>query len=666
MSDASTQQSIESMKQATQAILKDEIKHLHLVPPVAIKLLQLTNNEDTNVDSLARVIETEPTLAANILKHINSVSYALPNPITSISRAVAMLGFASVRRLALDLLLFTRLGQKKSSTHFNFLHFWQHSLYVASLSRRIAIAINHPDPDLIYTGGLLHDIGKVVLESHGLTSYGDFICSVASERYSCIKEERNFFGVSHTDIGLIFCMEWQLPTSITAMVAFHHDLSSVTSEFTKFNVEIAIVSFANYVAWVQGISLAVTGHPNLGSEVFECFELNQIDLDPILQQVDQDLQSTQEFYGIELPNLASLRATLVKTTIGLSQLSDSSQNGIFDNQSSKHSASYLTIPHHSLNPTDFIPETLEAIKAEFHFDRCILFTIEPKHRCLVTSFCWPPAAFSSNAQPIILDINQLSGSFLKGLREKQAVIINRELEAKNPLFDQLSVDEFLITPVLKHTQLIAVLYADCGQSKLPMSSRLTREIAPIAYELGIALFNAKQYGQEQKHAQFDHLTQLYNKRMINNYLSELFHEPYDKLSHVAIGFLDLDKFKSLNDSCGHQAGDDALKIVAEILRNLTRPGDLIGRYGGEEFLFVLRETSKEGAYGYAERIRAEIERRGHIMSQRFRGHQITVSIGIAFYNQRYTDYLMMIDAADQAMYSAKHQGRNRVVLQIDE
>ena len=129
-----------------------------------------------------------------------------------------------------------------------------------------------------------------------------------------------------------------------------------------------------------------------------------------------------------------------------------------------------------------------------------------------------------------------------------------------------------------------------------------------------------------------------------------------------MGFADIDRFKLFNDSCGHQAGDDALKIVADILRNLTRPGDFIGRYGGEEFLFVLKNTDEAGAYGYAERIRSEVERRGKIMSQRFDGHLLTVSIGVSLYNRHYTHYADMIEAADQAMYRAKSEGRNRIVI----
>jgi len=652
----------ELIKKAARSILKDEIKHLQLVPSVAIKLLKLTNDDNARIEHLSLIIETEPVLAAKILKQVNSAAYALPNKITSISRAVTMLGFSSVRQLAINLLLYNKLIQQGSKRAFDLLFFWQHCLYVASLSRRIAVALKYPDPDLVYTGGLLHDIGKIVLETYGRVTYSDFIHSMGKSGHSTIEEERRFFGITHTEMGHVFCLEWQLPPSITAIVAFHHNQPTETSSYAKYKTEIAIVSFANYIAWIQGIGSAThDSHSKLQSAVLETINIDQLDLEALLQQVDQDMKITREFYDIQLPGLTTLRATLVKATINLSQISEDNPFSAVD-MSGRKPSSCLTAPHHSLNPDDFIPRTLEAIQDEFCFDRSIMFTIDPKRRCLIASYCWPTSILPTALQPFEIDMSGISGLLLTCLREKKAVIVNTAIERDNPILQRLNTSEFIAVPVLHHNRLSGVLYADNSQSKKPMREPLLPEIMPIAYELGIAMFNAKQYDQQKKHAQIDHLTQLFNKRMLTNFLTEIFQGDESKLANIAIGFVDIDKFKLFNDTCGHQAGDDALKIVADILRSLTRPGDFIGRYGGEEFLFVLRNTDAKGAHGYAERIRSEIERRGKLMSQRFHGHLLTVSIGVSMYSADYTNYTDMIEAADQAMYRAKEEGRNRIVM----
>lgn len=655
----------ELINKAAHAILKGEIKRLHLISSVAIKLLQLTNNDDTRIEQLTLLIETEPVLAAKILKQVNSAAYALPNKITSIKRAVNILGFSTVRQLAVNLLLFNRLIQQNSKRTFDLLFFWQHCLYVASLSRRIAVALNHPDPDLIYTGGLLHDIGKLVIENHGRMTYSDFISSISKSGHSTIEEEHRFFGITHTEMGHVFCLEWQLPTSIIAIVAHHHNLPAEISSYSKYKTEIAIVSFANYVAWIQGIGSAnYDCHPKLQQTILETIDTDQLNLETLLQQVDQDMKATQAFYDIELPGLTTLRATLVKATINLSQIGSDKQHTAVDEPSKKSSAC-LTTPHHSLNPDEFIPWTLEAIQNEFSFDRCIMFTIDPKRRSLVASHCCPEPTLPGQLQAFDIVISGLSGSLLTCLREQKPVIIDTKKEPDNPIAKRLYTTEFLAAPVLHHSRLIGVLYADNSKSKRPLHMAILPEIMPIAYELGIAMSNARKYEQQKKHAQVDHLTQLFNKRMLSNYLTEIFAGDESKLANIAIGFIDIDKFKQLNDTCGHQAGDDALKIVADILRSLTRPGDCIGRYGGEEFLFVLNNTDAKGAYSYAERIRAQIERRGTILSKRFNGHRLTVSIGVSMYSPHYSHYSDMLETADQAMYIAKNQGRNRVVMQAD-
>ncbi|MGZ4954898.1 MAG: HDOD domain-containing protein [Methylobacter sp.] len=651
--------------EAARSILKDEIKHLNLVPSVAIKLLKLTNDDNARIESLSLIIETEPVLAAKILKQVNSAAYALPNKITSIHRAVNMLGFSTVRQLAINLLLYNKLVQQDSKQAFDLLFFWQHCLYVASLSRRIALALGHQDPDLVYTGGLLHDIGKIVLETHGRVTYSDFITSMDKSGHSSIEEERLFFGITHAEMGHIFCLEWQLPTSIMAITACHHNQPAETSSYAKYKTEIAIVSFANYIAWIQGIGSAThDSHSKLQSAVLEVINIDQLNLEALLQQADQDMKITREFYDIQLPGLTTLRATLVKATINLSQISTNKPHAAVDT-SSKKSSSCLTAPHHSLNPDEFIPRTLEAIQDEFSFDRSIMFTIDPKRRCLIASYGWPESILPAQLQPFEIDMSGIFGLLLRCLREKKAVIINTKLEPHNQIIQRLNTNEFIAVPVLHHNRLVGVLYADNSLSKKPMHEQLLPEIMPIAYELGIAMFNAKQYNQQKKHAQLDHLTQLFNKRMVNNVLTDIFQGDDTKLANIAIGFVDIDKFKLFNDTCGHQAGDDALKIVADILRSLTRPGDFIGRYGGEEFLFILRNTDQKGAYGYAERLRSEIERRGKIMSGRFHGHLLTVSIGVSMYSTDYTHYNDMIEAADQAMYRAKNEGRNRIVMQPD-
>ena len=645
---------LQSLRDATDAILKNEVKHLPLVSSVALKLLELTNDDLANFADLTHIIETEPTLAAKTLRHVNSAAYGLNHKVTSVHRAVNLLGFSAVRQLAIDLLFYDKLIKRTVSKAFDPLFFWQHCLFVAILSKKIAQCVQHPNPDLVYTAGLIHDIGKVVLESFGKVSYSDFLQTLNNTNSAQLENERRFFGISHAELGYVFCLEWQIPEAIAAVVACHHAKEHDLNAFSAYHLEIAIIAFANYVAWMQGIgSVHDEGHAQLEEHVLATLPLAQLDLDAILQAVDQEMQKTREFYGIHFPSVTKLRATLVRTTLNLSQLR-------LPEASANQPSTSLTLPHQSLNPDEFVPNTLAAIQAEFRLDRCLLLDIDAKRRCLSTLYICPANCITS--QSFALDPEHIAGKFLHCLRDKSAEIINSVADPNNPFTKQLGAQEFLIVPVSCHNRLIAMLYADNVNSSRPLAPTLPKLILPIVYELGIALQHAREYAVQKKCAQIDPLTQLFNKRMIEECLTQIFQQDPVKITQLAVGFIDIDHFKSFNDVCGHQAGDDVLKIVADIFRSLTRPTDFIGRYGGEEFLFVLKNTDIHGAYAYAERLRAAIERRGKLMSKRFHGHALTVSIGVALYTPEYMNYPELVHAADQAMYKAKSSGRNKVIM----
>ncbi|MFA5982949.1 MAG: GGDEF domain-containing protein [Methylococcaceae bacterium] len=650
---------IAEIKMAASSILKQDIGHLQLVPSVAIKLLKLTNDSKTQLNDLSKIIETEPALAAKVLKIVNSAIYCLPHKITSIKRAVNFLGFSAVRRAALDLLFYNQFINYRSTQAFNTLFFWQHCLFVAALSRNIANSLGHQDPDLVYTAGLLHDIGKIVLETSGQLTYSDFINSIGAAGKASPEEEQRFFGITHTEIGHVFCLTWKLPASITAVVSSHHTTPSL-SFYSAYKTEIAIVAFANYIAWIQGLgSVSEQAYTHLDGDVLNLIDINSLNLDNLLQLVDQEMQTTQEFYGIEFPSLGKLRATLVKTSISLSLVGSNDQP---QQTSVLGFSEKLTIPHRSLNPDDFVPWTLAAIQQEYALDRLVLLNIDPKHRSFYPAYHWPNDLQVPDLKAYYINIDSLTGSLLNCLREKKPGHIQNKNETDKKLLQHFNSPEFIITPVLQQERLIGLIYGDNWLSKKPLLLRQAQEILPLAAELGIALSNAKLYNLEKQRAQYDPLTQIYNRRMIDDFLTKLFRQPESQRIHTAIGFIDIDKFKIFNDLCGHQAGDDVLKIVADTIRCLTRPGDFVGRYGGEEFLFILNKTEKNGAAHFAERIRLEIERRGNIMKPRFKNQGLTVSLGVALYHPKYRSPEEFVEVADQAMYQAKNKGRNRVII----
>ncbi|HJU89081.1 MAG TPA: diguanylate cyclase [Gemmatimonadaceae bacterium] len=164
----------------------------------------------------------------------------------------------------------------------------------------------------------------------------------------------------------------------------------------------------------------------------------------------------------------------------------------------------------------------------------------------------------------------------------------------------------------------------------------------------------------QRMAVTDGLTGLYNRRHLEERLHEMFEHSQRLHEPLSVAMFDLDHFKSVNDSHGHQAGDEVLRQLAQLLKNAARDIDRVGRYGGEEFMIILPGTVLDAAVTFAERARQEVE--SYVF--KFEGGTIrrTLSCGVAGWPHprlRHRDQL--VKAADDALYVAKERGRNRVV-----
>ncbi|WP_306533914.1 diguanylate cyclase [Geobacter sp.] len=160
----------------------------------------------------------------------------------------------------------------------------------------------------------------------------------------------------------------------------------------------------------------------------------------------------------------------------------------------------------------------------------------------------------------------------------------------------------------------------------------------------------------------DHLTGLYNRRFLKRRMEEELARSIRQNLALTVILIDLDNFKIYNDLCGHLAGDRALKKTARILTESARQMDVVTRYGGEEFCIILPGTSKKESIFVAERIRREIEAEEFPHEENLPQGRLTASIGVASYPEDGTTEAVLLKAADVALYRAKSEGRNRVVL----
>ena len=218
----------------------------------------------------------------------------------------------------------------------------------------------------------------------------------------------------------------------------------------------------------------------------------------------------------------------------------------------------------------------------------------------------------------------------------------------------------LLCPLKSHGKLVGIL----GLSKKSSSQIFSQEdielVMSVANQAGVIVENAQLYSQAMTWAITDGLTRLYNHRYLHECLDKEIARGTRFGTTFSIIMMDLDFFKTYNDTYGHLAGDDVLTSIGKCIQTSIRTVDIAFRYGGEEFAVILPETMTDGAFLVAERIREKIEQK--LYSGR---SSITASLGIATWPTDGVTKEQIMVSADKALYAAKGTGRNRTCAPYD-
>lgn len=201
-----------------------------------------------------------------------------------------------------------------------------------------------------------------------------------------------------------------------------------------------------------------------------------------------------------------------------------------------------------------------------------------------------------------------------------------------------------------------------GASDYLLKSQINTSL--LERSIRYAIERAKTLETLHKLATYDELTGLYNRREMERLLSEGVNRYLRYQRPMALVMLDVDYFKIINDSYGHQVGDEVLRWLGAMLRATVREVDLTARYGGEELAVILPEMTRHEAFRMAERLRRHINAQPFTFTPNKKQpikFSITVSLGVAALPEDAKSADSLIEAADRCLYEAKRQGRNRTV-----
>jgi len=203
----------------------ESIDQLPALPSIVSRLIQVINSPDSSADDAASLIEKDPALTSKMLRLANSAFYGMPRAVSSVSSAVVILGFNSIKSLVLSATILKMFTAQPGADGFDKRRFWIHSIGCGMGARIIIrnyMRVRMMDPESAFCAGILHDIGKLIFEQFAHDDYREVCRHAAEKKISLLQAESAVMGITHTEVGRIIADKWALPIDLECSIVCHH------------------------------------------------------------------------------------------------------------------------------------------------------------------------------------------------------------------------------------------------------------------------------------------------------------------------------------------------------------------------------------------------------------------------------------------------------------
>jgi len=279
--------------------IEDYIKSMPSLPTTVAKVLEVCNNPRTSPADLNHVISLDPVLVGRVLKLINSAYYGLGQQVTSLVRAIIMLGINTVKNLALSSAVLRNLSTKKDFQALDMEGFWRHSLCVGVAAKVLAKrrGVDAKQAEEYFTAGLLHDIGKIPLNAVLNREYVMAISVSDRERISLHRAEERMLGLDHARSGAMIAEAWRLEGAVGDAIAHHHAYLEYSGPHKDILYSVVL---ANRFASVMEIGFSGNRYPEkLDNVVWEALGVSRDVFDEIETVVNQEIEKAKVFLRVE-------------------------------------------------------------------------------------------------------------------------------------------------------------------------------------------------------------------------------------------------------------------------------------------------------------------------------------------------------------------------------
>ncbi|PMP66150.1 HDOD domain-containing protein, partial [Desulfurella multipotens] len=226
----------------------DSIENLPAFPQIALEITYLLRKESTSAKNLYDLIQKDPTLVSQILKTANSPFYGLHGKVSSLIHAINLLGFVQIENIVIASALLSTIKKFPVSKRFNTNQFLDHSFGCGITAKIISNILNFQSGGLEFSAGVIHDIGKVILDLYDQEDFDMILNNAYKNNKSFYESEKELFGITHCDLAGKLLKRWDLPEDLIDAVVNHH-----TPQKAKNQIMASIVSVADLLTYSEGI-----------------------------------------------------------------------------------------------------------------------------------------------------------------------------------------------------------------------------------------------------------------------------------------------------------------------------------------------------------------------------------------------------------------------------
>ncbi|WP_028584136.1 HDOD domain-containing protein [Desulfogranum mediterraneum] len=221
--------------------IQDVVSKMPSLSTTVSKVLEICSRPDTAPNDLNKVISLDPVLTGQVLKLINSAYYSLMNKVTSLTRAIIMLGLNTVKNLALSTAVIRCVGQAKKSKALPIKHFWAHSIGVGVMAKLLAAerGVDMGEREEYFVAGLLHDLGKIPFGDE----YTEVVRMTRRQQTSLIQVEQEILDIDHEEVGQMIAEKWKLNSALTDAICHHHTPQEAAPENQALVATVALADF---------------------------------------------------------------------------------------------------------------------------------------------------------------------------------------------------------------------------------------------------------------------------------------------------------------------------------------------------------------------------------------------------------------------------------------